>query len=305
MKNKIIIIAGPTACGKTAISLKIAHEIDGEIISADSMQIYKEMDIGTAKIQKCEMESIPHHLLNIVFPNEKYSVANYQEDAFNIINEIHKRGKIPVVVGGTGLYIHSLICDVDFTHTSSNNSFRNEMALLSNEELYKMLIKADPCSAKRIHINDKKRIIRRLEIINDGGDAEKKSFDFRRPNTNYDFINICLTMPRDILYNRINERVDIMIKNGLVAEVKSLYKKYSMKCSSMLAIGYKEIINAINGNISIDQAIADIKQNTRRYAKRQMTWFKREANFKWFDIADYSVYDNLLSDIINFIKEKL
>jgi len=303
MKKNVIIIAGPTACGKTKFSVEAAKKFGGEIISSDSMQIYKKMDIGTAKVTIDEMQGIRHHLLDIVCPDEDYSVANFQKDAKEAINDIISRGKIPVVVGGTGLYIHSLICDVDFTQTKGDNSFRDSLNEKSCEELYEMLLSLDKDAAERIHKNDKKRLIRRLEILNDPENS--KDFDFRKPNDEYNFINICLDMPRDILYDRINKRVDLMLEEGLLAEVEDIVREYGKKGIAMQAIGYKEIIAYFDGECSLESAVDTIKQSSRRYAKRQLTWFRREQNFKWFDISEYDTYQEFLDDAIKYIEGRL
>lgn len=303
MKQRIYIITGPTAAGKTDISLSIAKKINGEIISADSMQIYKELNIGTAKIKENEMEGITHHLIDFIRVDEDYSVAKFQRQAKEIVSDIISRGKTPMLVGGTGLYINSIIYDLDFSNTKSNTSLRKELSELSNEKLYEMLKEKDPASAERIHLNDTKRLIRRLEILNSGGE-ETGEYNFRKVSSSYDAVMIGITMNRDKLYENINKRVDIMISNGLLEEAKVLYEKYGEKLYDLKVIGYKELIEYFKGMTDVNTAIETIKRNTRRFAKRQLTWFNREKDIKWFNKSEYDSYELFKDDVLSYIKNK-
>ena len=300
-KPKVIIIAGPTASGKTKLSIELAKEINGEIISADSMQVYKYMDIGTAKPTKEEMQGIKHYLLDEVSPDEDFNVVKYKEKALLYISEILKKGKMPIIVGGTGLYINSLLYNIEFSETICDWDFRNRMQEMADEHgndyLYEKLKKIDPISAERIHSNNVKRVIRALEVYEFTGipisEYQEKS---RLIDSEYDFYVFGLNMDREKLYERINKRVDIMINDGLVEEVKSIIDMgFKPNSTAMQAIGYKEIIEYFNGNISIEEAIDIIKRDSRRYAKRQITWFKKTECLKWVDM------DNNIKEIIKNI----
>lgn len=292
MEKPIVIIAGPTACGKTACSIELAKQINGEIISADSMQVYKLMDIGTAKIKKEEMEGIKHYLIDEFYPDEDFSIAIFQKYTKKYIKEIQDKGKIPIIVGGTGFYINSIIFDNDFKETEKDETYRQELESLArdkgNEYLHLKLKEVDYKSYEKIHPNNVKKVIRALEFyfqtgspISEHNEAEKQKIPIYK---NYFFI---LNMNRDTLYERINERVDIMIKKGLVDEVKSLLQKgYDKNLVSMQGIGYKEIVKYIENEISLEEAIYLIKRNTRRFAKRQITWFKHQCNGNWINIDD-------------------
>ena len=302
--DKIIVVAGPTASGKSDLAVKIAEKYNGEIISADSRQIYREMDIGTAKITLDEMRGIPHHMIDIVDPDYDFSVAEFQDMAFDNIRSTLDKGKIPVVVGGTGLYIHSLLYEVNFTETVKNTALRQELEALPKKDLYSMLQKKDPSSAERINANDKKRIIRRLEILNDGSDDGE--YRFREKNKDYDYINVCLTWERSVLYDRINVRVDNMFSKGLLDEVKYLIGKYGKDHTSMQAIGYKEVIDYLEtGSDDMHGLKEKVKQNTRRYAKRQLTWLRRYDDFRWYDQSEYGSTDELYSDVAAYIDGRM
>ncbi len=285
MKKDVYIILGPTASGKTAVGIELAKQTNGEIISADSMQIYCGMDIGTAKPSMQERQGIAHHLIDIVQPDEMYSVAMFQKAATAYIEDILSRGKTPVVVGGTGLYLNALTYELDFTETSHNSVLREELMQKDTAELHQMLFELDKDAAGRIHPNDKKRIIRRLEILK--GEGNSASYEFRKPNEAYRFIMAGLTTDRAVLYERINNRVDQMIGQGLVSEVTTLARQYTSASTSMQAIGYKELISYLQGEITLERAIYEIKRNSRRYAKRQWVWFKRDERIVWYDTADY------------------
>ena len=285
MKEKVYIILGPTASGKTAVAIELAKKLNGEIVSADSMQIYKGMDIGTAKPSIKERQGIPHHLFDIAEPDEAYSVAMFQQAAKACIEDIIIRGKVPIVAGGTGLYLNALTYDLDFTETSQDSAFREELMQKDALMLYDMLSKQDAQAAMRIHPHDKKRIVRRLEILKNEGSA--KDYVFRRPNEAYQFIMAGLTTDRAVLYERINRRVDGMVEQGLVEEAKALAQTYTNASTSMQAIGYKELLCYLQGDDTLESAVEKIKRNSRRYAKRQWIWFKRDDRIVWYDTAEY------------------
>lgn len=287
-KQKVIVICGPTASGKTALSIELAKKINGEIVSCDSMQIYKEMDIGTAKPTKEEMQEIPHYMINTIFPNERYSVADYKKDAKKAIREIIKKGKVPIIVGGTGLYVDSLIYEIEYPDIKFDEKYRQELEEQVQkdglEKLYNKAKKIDPEAMLKISSNDKKRILRVLEIYKATGktktEQERKS---REKEPEFDYLVYGLNMPREKLYERINLRVDIMIKQGLIKEVEEIYKKYNEFPTAMQGLGYKEVVEYLEGHLTKEEMIEKIKQETRRYAKRQMTWFRKNKQTIWLD----------------------
>lgn len=287
--QKVIVICGPTASGKTALSIELAKKVDGEIVSADSMQIYNEMSIGTAKPDEEEMQGIKHYLIGNISPTRRYSVSAYKIDAMNSIKEILQKGKQPIVVGGTGLYVNSLIYGIDYPEIETNLEYRKELEKIADEEglqyLYKKAEEIDREAMKNISVNDKKRIIRVLEIYKETGKTktqlEKES---RKNGVPYEYHIFAIDMPREILYDRINKRVDIMIEKGLIKEVENLYRKYGDElCTSLQGIGYKEVIDYLNGKYTKEEMIDKIKMETRRYAKRQLTWFRKIPNIIWLD----------------------
>ncbi|MEA4852670.1 MAG: tRNA (adenosine(37)-N6)-dimethylallyltransferase MiaA [Christensenella sp.] len=296
MKDKVYIIVGPTASGKTAAAVALAKQINGEIISADSMQIYQGMDIGTAKPSMEEREGIPHHMFDVASPGETYSVAMFQSAAQECIADILKRGNVPIIAGGTGLYINSLTYCLDFTNTSYDEAFRAELQQYDNELLHQMLLKQDAEAATRIHVNDKKRMIRRLEILRNGETGE---YRFNEINDQHNFVMAGLSPERAVLYARINKRVDQMMQDGLLDEVKKLAQFYPHAPTALQAIGYKELLDAMKGKISFIQAVEEIKKNTRHYAKRQLTWFRRDPRITWYDPLTYQNMDELAAEIIN------
>ncbi len=308
-KNNLFVLIGPTAIGKTSISIKLAENMNGEIISADSMQIYKFMNVGTAKITNDEMKSIPHYMIDIIYPDEEFTVANFRDRANQLIIDINKRNKLPMVVGGTGLYINSLVYDLTFTKVAPNFDIRNRLESLEekygSKYLHQELEKIDSISAERINPNDKKRIIRALEIYEvTGRTMSEYNKDFRKPREDNNLIMIGLNMERSILYDRINQRVDIMIQGGLIEEVKNLIAMgYNKELVSMQGIGYKEIIMYLEGDISLNDSIELIKQGTRNYAKRQLTWFKRDNRIKWVEVDKFSNVDELCKHIIDYTYE--
>jgi tRNA dimethylallyltransferase len=303
-RNRFIVITGPTASGKTKISVLVAKALGSEVISADSMQIYKGLDIGTAKPAPEEMMGVKHHMVDIIAPDCDYSVAEFQKEAFSIIDELNRKGIVPVISGGTGLYINSLVYKLDFAKTDKNNLLRQKYSEVADDKstayLYNILKEKDPSYANIISENDKRRIIRRLEVIETGGDID---YDFRKYNEKYEFLIVGLRVPRETLYKRIEERSDKMISEGLVEETESIYTKYG-NVNALKAIGYKEMIPYINGEYELQEAVRLIKRNTRRYAKRQMTWFGRDERMKWFDICAYSCIEDTVNDIIIYIKRK-
>ncbi len=291
-KPKIIVIVGPTASGKTALSIELAKKINGEIISADSMQIYKDMNIGSAKPTIEEMQGIKHYMLDIADPNYRFSVAEYKEKAEKAIEEILQKGETPIIVGGTGLYVNSLIYAIKYQEIEFDENYRNKLMEIAqtNEglnELYLEAKKIDEKAMEKISPNDKKRIIRVLEIFHSTGkNKTQQEIESRKFDVKYDYKVYGLNTKREYLYERINKRVDIMIESGLIEEVQNLLKKYKEFPTSMQAIGYKEIVEYLQNKISKDEAIEKIKQETRRYAKRQITWFKRIQNIKWLECQE-------------------
>lgn len=311
MKKPIIILTGPTAIGKTKLSIALAKKINGEIISADSMQVYKKMNIGTAKITTEEMEGISHYLIDEFDPKEEFNVVKFQKFGKKYIEQIYKKGKIPIVVGGTGFYIQALLYDIQFDENKDEKEYRNFLGDLAKEKggeyLHQKLEKVDEKAAKNIHPNNIKRVIRALEFYQQ---TNKKISEHnekeRMRDSNYNFAYFVLTDERNCLYNRINQRVDKMMEDGLLEEVKSLYEKgYSRELVSMQGIGYKEIISYLQGEYSLDEAIEILKRNTRHFAKRQITWFKREKEVIWVEKQRFQYDEELiLQFIINKIKEQ-
>lgn len=310
MKKDLIIIVGPTAVGKTSLSIALAKKINGEIISADSMQIYKHMNIGTAKITNNEKNEITHYMIDEVYPNDEYNVSNFKESAYKYIDKIYSKNKIPIVVGGTGLYINSLVYNLDFTNAISNDELRKKYYDLAkqkgNRYIHNLLKEVDEKSYLRIHENDTKRIIRALEIFYETGKPMSENYNkFREVNPDFNLIIFGVTMDRKKLYERINNRVDIMIKEGLVNEVKYLLSmNYDENLISMQGLGYKEIINYINGNMSLEESVELLKRNTRRFAKRQLTWFRRDDRIKWINLDEYEGKEQIINQIVNIINNK-
>ena len=284
MKKPLIILTGPTAVGKTDLSISLAKAVGGEIISADSMQVYKKMNIGTAKITKEEMDGVPHHLIDVLDPSEEFNVFLFKELAKKSMDEIYKRGHIPILTGGTGFYIQSVIYDIDFNEENGDKEYRKELeqlALLKGcEHLHNMLKEVDSKSADEIHANNVKRVIRALEYYKETGQKiSEHNKEQREKASPYNFAYFVLNDLRENVYDRINQRVVIMVKNGLVEEVTQLVNEgYTRNLVSMQGLGYKEIIDALNGEITMDEAIYRIKLETRHFAKRQLTWFRREKD---------------------------
>lgn len=311
MKKNIVVIAGPTACGKTEISVKLAKKINGEVISADSMQVYKYMDIGTAKITPDETEGIKHYLVDELYPDEEYSAAVFQSMAKKYINEIYEKGKTPIIAGGTGFYINALIYDNKFDIADFDYSYRKELEKKAeengNDYIYDMLMKVDPKSCNSIHKNNVKRVIRALEFYYQTGTpiSEHNEEEKKKKIPAYNTALFILNMNRDKLYSRINSRVDIMFEKGLVEEVKKLLERgYSQNLVSMQGLGYKETVKYLNGEISLDEAVFIIKRDTRHFAKRQITWFKHQCDGIWVDMDKFENDSNKASDFIKYEFQK-
>lgn len=311
-KEKLVVLIGPTAVGKTKLSIELAKRFNGEIISGDSMQIYKGMDIGTAKIKTTEMEGIPHHLIDIKNPDEPFSVAEFQELVRLKITEISQRGKLPMIVGGTGLYIQSVIYDYQFSEAPSDDRFRIMLEKRAdeegNEKLHQELMEIDPESAKKIHPNNVRRVIRALEVYHCTGKTVSDYQEIQQPELMYETAIIGLTMERDKLYERINYRVDLMVRDGLLPEVEKLYLQGLKDCQSIQAIGYKEIYEYFHARVTLEEAVTQLKQNSRRYAKRQLTWFRNKMNVDWFDMTDAAGlegFEKKLDEISTHIEGKL
>ena len=290
-KPKVIVICGPTASGKTSLSIELAKKINGEIVSADSMQIYKDMDVGTAKTTPEEMQGIKHYLQDFVEPDKRYSVADYKVDAEKAIEEILSKGKTPIVVGGTGLYVDSLIYGIEYQEIRFDEKYIKELediALKDGlETLYKKAQEIDPEAMKKISCNDKKRIMRVLEIYKATGKTKtEQEIESRKKEVKYDYKVFAIDWEREKLYKRINKRVDIMIENGLIEEVENLLKKYKEFPTAMQGLGYKEVVEYLNEYLTKEEMIDKIKQETRRYAKRQITWFRKNKQTIWIGPQD-------------------
>lgn len=310
-KKSVLIIAGPTASGKSALAIELAKKINGEIISADSMQVYKYMNIGTAKASEKELSEIKHHLIDVLYPDEPFSVAVFKEMAENAIKDISERGKIPIIAGGTGFYINALLYGTDFSSAEkeADDSYRNHLLTLAEEKgkeyIHTMLFKVDPESAEKIHFNNIKRVIRALEFYHETGTkiSEHNKNEKSRDKAYHDFMFV-LHMNRDILYDRINKRVDQMIEEGLVKEVHGLlHMGYDRSLISMQGLGYKEIIRYIDGECTLEEAVDTLKQSTRHFAKRQITWFKHQNEAIWLDVLKHEDINELTNEVINIIKQ--
>ncbi len=311
-KKPLVIITGPTAVGKTALSVELAKAIGGEIISADSMQVYRYMDIGSAKVTPEEMDGVPHHLIDVLDPKEEFNVVTFQKLAKEALNGIYARGHIPVIAGGTGFYIQALLYDIDFTETEEDTSYRRDLeekaAKEGPEVLHEMLRAVDPESADAIHANNVKRVIRALEFhAQTGGKISEHNEKERQKSSPYQFYYYVLTTDRPVLYERIDRRVDIMLEQGLVEEVRNLKE---MGCTreliSMQGLGYKEILSYLDGEISLDEAVYILKRDTRHFAKRQLTWFKRERDVRWLNLPEFdNDREKVLAHIVSEVKKDI
>ena len=296
-KPKVIVICGPTASGKTTLSIQLAQKINGEIISSDSMQIYKDMNIVTAKPDQQEMQGIKHYFLDFVEPNQRYSVADYKKDAENAIEDILQKGKVPIIVGGTGLYVDSLIYGIEYPNIEFDENYRKELERRVEKEglekLYEKAKKIDPQAMKKISRNDQKRILRVLEIYNATGKTKtEQEIESRKNEVKYDYRVFAINMDREKLYDRINKRVDVMIQKGLIEEVENLLKKYNEFPTAMQGLGYKEVVEYIQGKVLKEDMIENIKRESRRYAKRQITWFKKNKQTIWIGPNDLQMILN-------------
>ena len=310
-RKPFVVLTGPTAVGKTALSIELAKAISGAINSEDSMQVYKHMDIGSAKIMPEEMEGIRHYLVDEFEPDEEFHVARFVERAKECLNEIYREGKIPIIVGGTGFYIQALLYDVNFSEQNTNTEYRKELEYLAEEKgaeyLHKMLKEVDAASAEAIHANNRKRVIRALEFYHLTGTKISEHNETEKQKTSpYNFAYFVLTDNRKHLYERIEKRVDMMIKNGLVEEVQKLKDMgYHREMVSMQGLGYKEILDYLDGKMTLEEAVSLIKKETRHFAKRQLTWFRRERDVIWFDKEKYEYNEeHILRDMIKILEEK-
>ena len=311
MKNKIVVVCGPTASGKTALSIALAKAFDGEVVSADSMQIYRGMDIGTAKPTKEEMAGVPHHMLDVAEPGEQYSVSRYVQEATACVEDILARGKLPIVCGGTGLYIDGLIRGTDFQPAGTDNGIREELEKEWEEQgaeaMMARLAAVDPPSAERLHLSDKRRILRALEVYLATGEtitahnARTKAIPPR-----FEAVMIGLnTQPRDILYGRIDRRVDVMLEQGLLREVQTLLEKGLLEGTAAQAIGYKELLAHFRGEMTLDAAADLIRQKSRNYAKRQLTWFRRDERVKWIVYNAPQAAQAVLQEATEYLQQTL
>lgn len=287
-KPKVIVICGPTASGKTGLSIELAKKVNGEIISCDSMQIYKDMDIGTAKPSVEEMQGVKHYLLDFVSPDERYSVADFKRDAKKCIKEILEKGKTPIIVGGTGLYVDSLIYEIEYSNIEFDEEYRNSLEKQAEngelEKLYEQAKQIDPQAIEKISPNDKKRILRILEIYHaTGKNKTEQEIESRKKEVEYDYRVYALNWDREKLYERINKRVDIMLEQGLIEEVQNIVSKYNKFPTAMQGLGYKEVVEYLQEDLTKEEMIDKIKMETRRYAKRQLTWFRKNKQTIWLD----------------------
>lgn len=297
MKPTVYVIGGPTASGKSNLAVELAKRINGEIISADSMQIYKDMNIGTAKITPEEMQGINHYLIDFVSPDERYSVSSFKKDAEKAIEAILAKGKVPIIVGGTGLYIDSLILGIEFQDEKIDTEYRESLNKIAEEQglqkLYNMAQAIDPVAMKKISENDKKRIIRALEIYHKTGKTKtEQELESRKSEIKYNYKLFAITMDRQVLYEKIEKRVDKMIEQGLIDEVQGILNKYQKFPTAMQGLGYKEVVEYLENKTTKEEMVEKIKKETRHYAKRQLTWFRKNKNIIWLN-GENSIEDNI------------
>lgn len=306
MKKPLIILTGPTAVGKTKVSIELAKALNGEIISADSMQVYKYMDIGSAKIRPEEMQGVKHYLVDELEPDEEFHVVRFQQMAKEAMKDIYAKGKVPIVVGGTGFYIQALLYDIDFTENEEDTVYRRELEQLAEEKgadhIHAMLREVDPESAETIHANNVKRVIRALEFYKlTGNKISEHNEKERAKESPYNFCYFVLNDERKLLYDRIDQRVDKMLEDGLLDEVSELKNRgYTKDMVSMQGLGYKEILDYLNGEISLEEAVYILKRDTRHFAKRQLTWFRRERDVIWIDKNEKA-----LDVMLSYVKERI
>ena len=302
MKQPLIVLTGPTAVGKTSLSISLAKAVNGEIISADSMQVYKKMDIGSAKIRSEEMQGIPHYLVDVLEPEEEFHIVKFQQMAKKAMEDIYSRGKIPILVGGTGFYIQAVTKDIDFTEAQQENDYRKELEALAEEKggehLHEMLRKVDPVSADAIHAHNVKRVIRALEFYNQNGSPiSAHNEEQKQHESSYNLAYFVLNMPRELLYERIDLRVDQMMKEGLLEEVSRLKEEGCHRgMVSMQGLGYKEILAYLDGEYPLEEAVRVLKRDTRHFAKRQLTWFRREQELTWVNKDQFSYQEDQILD---------
>lgn len=306
MTNKIIAIAGPTASGKTALAVELAKKVKGEVISCDSMQIYKRMNIGTAKPSPEEQSGIPHHMIDIIEPEQRFSVADFVDRARGCIDDCLKRGAVPILAGGTGLYMDSVINNIDFADFEGDSQFCEEMRLIAEQsgvdELHRRLMEVDPVAAEKIHPNNVRRVIRALEVCHVTGKTFTEMNEISRRKPIYDALVLGIEVDREVLYDRINRRVDLMMEMGLENEVRGLVADgIGRDTTAMQAIGYKELLEYIDGAASLSDAVEKIKQESRRYAKRQLTWFRRNADISWVRPDDAAKRDEIFKMCLDFL----
>lgn len=310
MKKPLVILAGPTASGKTALSVRLAQKIGGEIISADSMQVYRGMDIGSAKIRPDEMEGVPHFLIDVLNPDEEFNVVIFQKMVKSAMQEIYERNHIPVLVGGTGFYIQAVLNDISFTEEEGDSLVRKNLEALAREKggawLHEQLQKVDPASARAIHPNNRKRVIRALEFYQETGTCiSEHNQEQREKQSPYRSAYFVLNMEREKLYQRIDQRVDQMLEQGLVEEVARLQKAgCHAGMVSMQGLGYKEILSYLQGECTLEEAVTILKRDTRRFAKRQLTWFRREKEVCWVNRESFSDETQMLSYMLQQLEEK-
>lgn len=311
MKKPLIVLTGPTAVGKTSLSISLAKAVNGEIISADSMQVYKGMDIGSAKIRKEEMQGVTHYLVDILEPEEEFHIVKFQELAKAALEEIYAKGKIPILVGGTGFYIQAVTRDIDFTQAEQETSYREELEQFAKEKgaeyLHEKLREVDPKSAENIHANNVKRVIRALEFYHQNGTPISEHNEEQKQQTSpYNLAYFVLTAPREILYERIDRRVDQMMEEGLLEEVKSLRERGCHRgMVSMQGLGYKEILAYLEGEYPLEEAVRILKRDTRHFAKRQLTWFRREQDVIWVDKEQFHWNEaEILEYMMSVLKEQ-
>ena len=302
MKQPLIVLTGPTAVGKTSLSISLAKAVNGEIISADSMQVYKKMDIGSAKIRPEEMQGIPHYLVDVLEPEEEFHIVKFQQMAKKAMEDIYSRGKVPILVGGTGFYIQAVTKDIDFTEAQQENDYRKELEVLAEEKggehLHDMLRKVDPVSADAIHAHNVKRVIRALEFYNQNGSPiSAHNEEQKQHESPYNLAYFVLNMPRELLYERIDLRVDQMMKEGLLEEVSRLKEEGCHRgMVSMQGLGYKEILAYLDGEYPLEEAVRVLKRDTRHFAKRQLTWFRREQEVTWVNKDQFSYQEDQILD---------
>lgn len=302
MKQPLIVLTGPTAVGKTSLSISLAKAVNGEIISADSMQVYKKMDIGSAKIRSEEMQGIPHYLVDVLEPEEEFHIVKFQQMAKKAMEDIYSRGKVPILVGGTGFYIQAVTKDIDFTEAQQENDYRKELEALAEEKggehLHEMLRKVDPVSADAIHAHNVKRVIRALEFYHQNGSPiSAHNEEQKQHESPYNLAYFVLNMPRELLYERIDLRVDQMMKEGLLEEVSRLKEEGCHRgMVSMQGLGYKEILAYLDGEYPLEEAVRVLKRDTRHFAKRQLTWFRREQEVTWVNKDQFSYQEDQILD---------